>query len=153
MLAWHARGRGFDPLQLHLFSRKPPLQRYRSILIIGVIEILIGSITLLTTILSLLFSINKKSPSVLFFVIVAGILSLSIGLGVLSFRRLAYQLLLYFSSVVVLSKILLLMGVIQLNGSLFTPQTAGLRNTLSVIYHVFIIFILLKKDVKELFHS
>ena len=121
-------------------------------MIIGVIEILIGSVTIFCNSLALLFKINHKSFSVLVFVFAAAALSLLIGIGLLRFKRIAYQFLLYFSSVVLLSKVLILMDVLQLNGDLvcnFLPH--GINAWLSIIYHGSVIYYLLKHDVKKIF--
>ena len=74
------------------------MQRYRVILVIGIIEVLIGLVTLSFNLLSLLFQTNTKSPGVFLFVCLAAIISTALGLGLLLFRHWAYNLLLYFST-------------------------------------------------------
>jgi hypothetical protein len=48
------------------------MKNYRTILCIGIIEILIGVVTILANIFMLTFSVNTKTPTVLLFVIIAG---------------------------------------------------------------------------------
>jgi hypothetical protein len=128
------------------------LRNYRTVLIIGVIEILIGSITLFFTFFSIAFSFNQKPPGVLAFVVIAAGLSTLLGIGILKFKKAAYQLLLYFSSVVLFSKILLLMGVIHLDGSLEKTIPSPFKTWGSIIYHGFVILYLLKPDVRAIYH-
>ena len=127
------------------------LKTYRPILIIGVLEILIGGLALLTNLITLSVAANHKSPNVLLFVMVTGIISILIGLGLLKFSKTAYQLLIYFSSVIILSKVLILMGIFQLNGSFETVFPSPLRSCISIVYHSFVIFYLMQKDVREIF--
>jgi hypothetical protein len=129
------------------------MKHYRPVLIIGMIEILTGSVTILANFITLAFSLNTKSPSILFFVIVAGIVSILIGIGILRFKKFAYWLLFYFSSVVLLSKVLILMGVMQLNGALETSVPGPLKNIASIVYHCYVIFYLSKSGVKQIFHD
>ena len=129
------------------------MEHYRTILIIGIIEILIGSVTIFSNFLTLALSINNKTPNVLIFVITAGITSTLIGVGLLKLKRTAYQLLVYFSTVVLLSKALIFMGIIQLNGSLETTVPTPIKRTTSFVYHTFVLYFLNKRDVKQIFHS
>jgi hypothetical protein len=144
------------------------MKNYRIIFIIGVTEILIGSSALFVNLLTVFLTVNVKTPNVLFFVVMTGIMSTFLGIGILKFNRTAYELLIYFSSVIVLSKILIIFGVIHLNGSLEvslhkawgTPLTTeliafstGLKNALSIMYHGFIISYFRKNDLKQLFES
>ena len=128
------------------------MKHFRTILIIGIIEILIGGTTLIGTFGSLLLSSNTKPFNVLFFVITAATVSTLIGVGILKFKKIAYQLLLYFSSVVILSKILIFMDVLQLSGELQTIVPSVLTNTISIIYHATVIAYLKKDAIMKIFH-
>jgi len=125
---------------------------YRSILVIGGIEIFIGSVTLTSTFISLMLNINTKTPNVLFFVIVSALLSTLIGIGIMQLSKEALWLLLYFSSVVFLSKTLIFMGIIQLNGALSTMIAPQVKNILSMLYHGFVILYLSRKELRTIFH-
>ena len=129
------------------------MRHYRLVLTIGVIEILIGSVTILFNLITLGLSQNDKSASVLSFVLAAGILSTLIGIGILKFKRTAYQSLLYFSSVIILRKLLIYLDVIQLNGALETTVPGPVKNMASVAYHAAVIAYLNKPGVKQIFHS
>ena len=129
------------------------MQSYRTIVIIGTIEILIGLITVLLNIVTLLLLANDKSPNVLAFVIIAGCLSTLIGVGLLKFHKKAYDLLLYFSSVIILSKVLIIFGIIQLNGALETTVPGPVKSSISILYHSFILYYLKRPDIKSIFHD
>jgi hypothetical protein len=129
------------------------MKHYRTVLAIGILEICIGSGTLLSNFVTLVLSVNNKSFSVLCFVLIAGLISTLLGIGLLKFRKGAYQLLLYFSSVIILSKVLMFLGVIQLNGALETTIPGPVKNIVSIIYHGFVIVYLSKPGTKQIFHS
>jgi len=132
-------------------TQRQAFQPFRVIITIGLIEILIGGITLLGTIISLAASINTKPQNVLIFVLSAACLSFALGVGILTLQRWAWRLLLYFSSVILLSKILLLMGIIHLNGALVPAVPPWLNHLISLGYHGAVILYLRKPAVKELF--
>ena len=128
------------------------MKHYRIVLTIGIIEICIGSSTLLGNIITLALSQNNKSFGVFCFVMIAGIISSLLGMGLLKFRKEAYLLLLYFSSVIILSKILIFMDVIHLNGVLETAIPGPIKNIASIIYHGFVIAYLNKPGINRIFH-
>jgi len=128
------------------------MKHYRTVLTIGIIEICIGGSTLLSNLATLVQSQNNKSLGVLCFVLIAGALSASLGIGLLKCRKEAYLLLLYFSSIIILSKILIFMGVIQLNGALETTVPSPIKNIASIMYHGFVIAYLSKPGIKQIFH-
>jgi len=123
----------------------------RALLIIGLMEILIGGLTLLTTTFSLLFSLNTKTPNVLTFVLITAVLSLVLGLGILVHNAIAYKLLIYFSTVIILSKILILADLIQLNGAFENFVPSPVKSVTSIAYHALLIFFLTKRDIKKIF--
>ena len=118
---------------------------------IALIEILIGIITFLAVFLSLVLSSNTKSPNVLIFVIVASLISTLLGMGILQHKKIACDLLIYFSSVVLLSKVLIFADILALNGTLETTLHPNLKNAMSILYHAFVIFYLNRKEIKESF--
>ncbi|MEW5894844.1 MAG: hypothetical protein AB1650_03650 [Candidatus Omnitrophota bacterium] len=128
------------------------MKTFRDVLLIGVIEILIGGVTLTGKFLSFALSLKVSPPNVYFFVITAACTSMAIGWGMLNTKKWAYQLLLYFSSVIFLSKILIFMDIIHLNGALLgsvIPQ--WINHIISMIYHGGLIILLQREDVKEVF--
>ena len=128
------------------------MKHYRAILTIGFIEICIGGGALLSNVFTLALSQNNKSFGVLCFVLTAGVISALLGVGLLKCRIESYHLLLYFSSVIILSKVLIFMGVIHLNGALETSVPGPIKNIISIIYHSFVIAYLRKPDIKQIFH-
>ena len=128
------------------------MKTFRPILIIGITEVLIGGITLLTIFYTTALSLNEKTPNVLLFVIITSIMSTSIGLGLLKFKKIAYDLLIYFSSVIILSKLLILLNIIQLNGAFETIVPSWFKNWTSIIYHGVVIFFLTRNDIRNIFY-
>ena len=124
---------------------------YRTILIIGLVEIFIGSLALISNLTALTFDTNPKDPAVLFFVTLTGTLSAFLGVGLIQFKKFAYQLLLYFSSVIILSKILIFLNIIELNGALDTSIPQSFKDLVSIAYHSFIIYFLTHSEVKKIF--
>jgi len=127
------------------------MKRKSGIIIFAFIEILIGSVTLIAVILSLIEGRSTKSPSVLVFVLLTATLSLILGFGVLKRILLCYRLLLYFSAIVILGKILIFSGIITLSGALETGIPSTLKNTLSIIYHMLLIFYFTRRAVRDEF--
>jgi hypothetical protein len=129
------------------------LQHFRGVLIIGVIEIVIGGVTLLANIGSLMLGQNPKTFNVLIFILITGCASTLIGAGLLKLNKTAYRLLLYFSSVIVLSKLLIFAGIIELNGALETQVPAFWKRLISISYHSFLFIYLLRPEIKSIFHD
>ena len=127
------------------------MQNNKLISLIGIIEILIGTITLMATLTSLALNANHKAPNVLLFVITTSITSSLLGIGILLYKKTAYELLLFFAAVIVLSKILIFMNIISLNGALETSVTPEFKNSLSIVYHSLLFFYLREHQVKTLF--
>jgi len=74
------------------------MKNYRAVLVIGLIEIFIGGVTLIGTLGALVLSLNTKTANVLLFVLITGIMSTLLGVGILKFKKFAYQFLLYYLS-------------------------------------------------------
>jgi hypothetical protein len=121
------------------------------ILFFSITEILIGSIALGTTLYSLLTGTAMRSPEVVIFILGTAIISTSLGFGILRLNINAYHLLLFFSTVIILSKILIFARIISLNDSLETVVPSPIKNSISIIYHSLIIFYFTRKPVKKQF--
>ena len=121
----------------------------RVVLLIGYTEMIIGVSTLITILGGWLLNLHPKPPNVLFFITVTASLSILLGLGIIKINKFAYQLLFYFSSVIILSKILIFLEIIQLNGALVTVVPEPLKNSLSIIYHLVVLYFLQQDDVKK----
>ncbi len=118
---------------------------------IGLTEIAIGATTLAAVLFSLINHANAKPPNILTFVVATSFLSALLGVGLLRNSSVACKLLIYFSSVVVLSKVLIFTGIIYLSGALETSVPSDLKNGISVAYHLFLIFYLKRNCSKLLF--
>lgn len=129
-----------------------PMKKYRKILIVGIIEILIGITTLLGTLFLLIFSLNTKEPNVIFFVTVAACSSTALGFGIIKTQKWAYYLLLYFASMIIFSKIMIFLNIIHLDSSLVSAVPNWLNHVVSLGYHGWLIYFLKRPKVKELFH-
>jgi len=123
----------------------------KGILAISLIEVAIGAITFLAVTASLLQHLNTKPFNVLIFVYVTSILSFGLGLGVLTLKREVYELLLFFAGVVILTKILIFTNLVSLNGAIETTLPQNIKNTVSLIYHAFIIYYLRFSPARSLF--
>ena len=123
----------------------------RSIILFGILEICIGATTLIAVIYSLILGVSRKPPAILAFVLITSITSLSIGIGILKLNRIAYYLLLYFSTVIILSKVLIFSHVIILSGALETIVPSNTKDAISIIYHTVLLFFLARPSVKKYF--
>ena len=121
--------------------------------LIGITEISLGLSTLAANLTALILFTNTKSFNVLVFVLTTSLMSTLIGIGLLRGHKSAYQALLYFSSVIVLTKILILGGIIGLNGALETTVPGPIKNAVSILYHGFVIAYLTRRKVKVLFEN
>lgn len=129
------------------------MKNYRAVLVIGLIEIFIGGVTLIGTLGALVLSLNTKTANVLLFVLITGIMSTLLGVGILKFKKFAYQFLLYFSSVIILTKLLIFADIMHLNGELTTFIPSTIKNSISIVYHGLVVYYLSKPGIKDLFHA
>lgn len=122
------------------------------VIVFSLIEILIGSVTLIAVILNLIQGKSTKPLEVLIFVLATSIVSMILGLGILLRRNLTcYHLLLYFSSIIIFSKILIFAKIISLSGALETTLPLSLKNTISILYHLLLIFYFTRQPIREEF--
>ncbi len=127
------------------------MNRRLPILFFGLIEISIGTITLSTVLTSVVLNISAKPPAVLVFVLLTASISLLLGVGLLLKNKSCYDLLIFFSYFIVLSKILIFAGIITLNAALETTIPQPLKNLTSIIYHCALIASLRAPAVKKEF--
>lgn len=121
------------------------------IIIFGLTEIAIGSITLVAVIASLILDKSRKPPEVLIFVLTTSTLSLSLGIGIIKGNLTSYHLLLFFATIIVLSKILIFAKIISLSGALETTVPTSLKNIISIIYHTFLTWYFTRGEVRKYF--
>jgi len=123
------------------------MKQDKGILIFGLIEIAIGAITLIALIASLILGKSTKPPQIFIFVLATSILSLGLGIGIIKGNLQSLRLLLYFASVIALSKILILAQVITLSGEIETTLPAPLKNIVSLVYHGLLIWYFIRKRI------
>ena len=114
-------------------------------------EIFIGLFTMLVVYFSIALGFNSKPINVLVFVYATSVLSFLLGIGLLRLNRQAYELLIFLSSVIILSKLLVFFNIMQLNGALETAIPAGIKNIISVVYHAALLIYLKSKTAESLF--
>ena len=136
-----------------LFDIGEELRQLSTLKIIGILEVAIGGATLLGLLISSAFLIHPKPPNVFTFVAITGTLSTFIGIGILKTWRLAYELLMYFSSVIILSKFLILADLIHLNNSIDVTLPTPIKSWISIIYHAFVLYYLSLEEVKQQFYE
>lgn len=125
----------------------------RGVWFFAVVEILIGLITLSAVGLSLIQGRCLKPPEVIIFVLGTALISLGLGIGILTYNIHCYHLLLYFSSVIILSKLLIFTKIITLSGALETTLSFDFKNAASVIYHGLLIFYFTRSGIRKNFSS
>ena len=123
----------------------------QGIRVLAIIETFIGLTTLIAVSLSLIQGKSSKPLEVLIFVLVAALISTGLGFGIFKCNLNAYRLLLYFSSTIILSKILIFAKIITLNGALETTVPSDIKNIISVLYHSILVFYFTRKSIREQF--
>jgi hypothetical protein len=123
----------------------------RTVNIIAVIELLIGLSTISSLMTSYLLDVSKKPLNVFIFVLATSITSACIGVGLFKRHRLAWLLLVFFSGYIVLTKMLLLTGLMIFTGEIIKFIPMDLKNYISIAYHTFIVFYFTRKSVRTQF--
>ena len=118
---------------------------------IGVIECVIGLGTLLGVGFSLAVHTSEKSIGVLVFVLMAALVSLAIGAGLLLFKESARTWVLYFSGYIVLEKLMIFLGVLTLNGHIVSDRYGIPTDYVSLVYHLFLLYFLSRSPVRLFF--
>jgi len=114
-------------------------------------EILIGSFTFFTAFFSAILGVNTKSATILIFIISTSSISVILGFGILRLKIHAYHMLLFLSTMIILSKILIFANIISLSGELETTIPQNIKSVASIAYHGLILFFFTRKPVKEIF--
>ncbi|MEK6727855.1 MAG: hypothetical protein AABY28_04180 [Candidatus Omnitrophota bacterium] len=128
----------------------PPKRNY-GIFIFGLIEIGIGLITFFVVIASLILGKSTKPLEVVIFVLTTAAISFSLGLGVLRMNLRSYHLLLFFATVVILSKALIFAKIISLSGALEASIPSQAKNTISILYHILLVGYFISPKVRKAF--
>lgn len=123
------------------------------IFLIGLIEIVIGSLTLGSLIKPLLSGLLPKPFNVFVFVLTSSLISVCLGVGLLLRWHYARKLLMFFAGFVILSKILVFGGIIALCCALETTIAPDVKNAISIVYHFFVILYLHQTALKKEFRG
>jgi hypothetical protein len=127
------------------------MQRGRGIKYFAYSEIILGLASLGSTFICLLKHYCIYPPASLAFLLITAFISISLGLGILKHNVHAYHLLIFFSGLIVLSKILIFGQIISLNQNIITLLPPGTKNMTSLIYHSLLIFYFTRKPVIDVF--
>lgn len=123
----------------------------KGILFFGATEIAIGTITLIAHLTASTLTLYQKPLNVLTFVIVTAIISVGLGIGILIRNIHARHMLVFFATMIILSKILIFAGIISLSGALESNIPDLVKNTISLLYHAAILVYFNLPKVKEKF--
>ena len=130
---------------------KPHTRFPTGILCFGITEISLGTVTLIAHLTASTLTLYQKPLNVLTFVMVTAIISVGLGIGILNYNVHARHMILFFASMIILSKILIFTGIISLHGALETTMPEVLKNTISLIYHAAILVYFNLPKIKEKF--
>jgi len=121
--------------------------------LIGSIEVAIAMATMFGLFYSLLLARSTKPANVFVFVLASASVSLCLGMSLFFLKGWARYLLVFFSGYVILTKVLVFMNILQLEGEMITSISNPAKNTISILYHLVVIIALLHPSVKRLFSS
>lgn len=118
---------------------------------IAFIELSLGLITMVGLILYPIFSLPPKPHNVLIFVLVSAMASMILGYRLLKRKEFARRSLVFFAAYIILTKILLFTGLIELKGEFITAFPSWFKNSISFLYHLGIIGLLENNQFKQEF--
>ncbi len=121
------------------------------IIVIGLIELGLGAVTLLSSIFQALFLSFKKPPNVLVFVLVTSVISVGIGFGLIGRRDWARKTLLYFSGYIIVTKLLVAADLVNFTGEMVTAIPQVFKDSVSFLYHSSLVFFLTRKGTDKIF--
>jgi hypothetical protein len=117
--------------------------------IIALIELLIGLITIIGLFISQAAAFPQKPLNVFIFVLVAAATSSAIGIGIFKRWRWAWLLLVFFSGYIVITKIMLLTGLLIFTGEIIAVIPMEMKNYISIAYHSFIVLYFTRKRIRN----
>lgn len=121
------------------------------IILFGIIEIIIGSVTFVALMASLFLGKSTKPLEIFLFVLIASVISSGLGIGIIRHNIHSFHMLLFFSAAIILSKFLASVGIIYFNGALETSISPSFKSITSVVYHSLLIFFLTRPSVRRQF--
>jgi hypothetical protein len=123
----------------------------RAVNIIALIELLIGLVTVSSLVITSTLFLSRKPFNVFLFVLATSVTSIAIGMGLFKRWRWAWLLIVFFSGYIVLTKVLLLFGLLIFTGEIITFIPMEAKNYISIFYHAFIFFYFTRKSVRSQF--
>lgn len=118
---------------------------------VAYIELFIGVVTLSGLAASLFLSLPVKPLNVFLFVLISAVISTAIGVGILTHRRWARTLLVFFSGYIIITKVLIFANLLHFSGEIITFVSSDIKNTISLCYHGFVLIFFTRLDVKTYF--
>ena len=119
--------------------------------IIGLAELLIAFIALVSFAVCFLFSTLRKPPNVFAFVVISNAISILLGVGMLCYREWARVALIFFSGYIIITKLLIFSQLLHFSGEILVFMPEELKNVISIVYHSFLILALRNPAVKTYF--
>ena len=119
--------------------------------LIAAVELLIGLVTISSLVISSALFYSRKPLNVMAFVLATSVTSIVIGVGLFKRWRWAWLLIVFFSGYIVLTKVLLLFGLLIFTGEIITFIPMDTKNYISIFYHAFIVFYFTKRLVRSQF--
>jgi len=119
---------------------------------IGVIEILIGIVTLIGCFAVQtwgVYGVSGKPENVYIFVMATAGVSFILGIGILLGKEWARKLLMFFSGYIVITKLLIFSGLLSFTGQIMIVIPAGTKDLISLIYHALLVIILFQIRQKQ----
>lgn len=118
---------------------------------VAFVELLIGLSTIFSLTTLTLLSISTKPLNVFIFVTISATISAALGIGIFKYKENARSLLVFFSGYVVLTKILIFSNLMHLCCDIVTFVSPDFKNSISIAYHLLIIFFFTRNNVKKFF--
>ncbi len=119
--------------------------------IVSFIELLIGLITITGLTISYFGAFPQKPVNVFVFVLATAATSTAIGIGLFKRWRWAWLLLVFFSGYIVITKLMLLSGLLIFTGEIIRFIPTDVKNYISITYHSFIVLYFTRKHTRSLF--
>ncbi len=117
--------------------------------IVAIAELMIGLITITGLFISQAFAFPQKPLNVFCFVLATAATSAVIGIGIFKRWRWAWLLLVFFSGYIVITKIMLLTGLLIFTGEIITFIPMDIKNYISIGYHSFIVIYFTRKRIRN----
>lgn len=118
------------------------------ILAFGYTEIIIGLVTIISLAEAGLLGGMAKPAGVFLFVLATSVVSSVLGLGILKRKMWARRLLLFFAGYIVLTKIFIFLGILNLSHPFETLIPSFAKNIISCAYHLSAILFFSRENVR-----